>query len=37
MTSAPQWEMLDSDSYTFFQLKEEHEHATIHSKMVMML
>lgn len=31
MTSAPQWEMLDSDSYTFFQLKEEHEKATIHS------
>jgi hypothetical protein len=29
--STPQWGMLDSDSYTFFQLKEEHEKATIHS------
>ena len=26
-----QWKELDSPGYTFFQLKEEHEHATIHS------
>ena len=31
MSTRTQWEMLDSDSYTFFQLKEEHEKTTIHS------